>query len=402
MATVGSVLKGIVSGKSVQTLGRAPVGNELGILKVSAVTWGEFRPSECKAMPLGYEPGDCPRPMDGDILISRANTRELVGAPVMVRGDHPQLLLSDKLLKLIPDEEVVDPRYLVRVLRSPAAMAHFFRRAGGSSGSMTNITQADIREAAIHLPTLADQRRIAVVLDLADAIKAKRMEILAQLDRLAQAIFVEMFGNLMAPTARWKHVPVAAFVAGFESGKSVAADDEEDAHSPYRVLKVSAVTSLEFKPLESKAAPPLHKPKASHFVRAGDLLFSRANTTELIGATAYVFDTPENVLLPDKLWRFVWHQTPRATPHFVNYLFRQSKFRAEISRRASGSSGSMKNISQDKVLTICVALPPAEMQQRFAERIEKIELLRRLEQSGNQRWHEFFSSLQQRAFRGEF
>lgn len=141
--TVGAVLTGIVSGKSVQTLDRPAQGSEFGILKVSAVTWGEFRPYENKAMPPEYNPGACPRPMDGDILISRANTRELVGAPVMVHGNHPQLLLSDKLLKLIPNESVVDRRYLVRALRTPAASSHFFNCAGGSSGSMTNITQSD-------------------------------------------------------------------------------------------------------------------------------------------------------------------------------------------------------------------------------------------------------------------
>jgi type I restriction enzyme S subunit len=54
MSTVGAILKGISAGKSVQTLDRPAVGNELAILKVSAVTWGEFRPHESKAMPANY------------------------------------------------------------------------------------------------------------------------------------------------------------------------------------------------------------------------------------------------------------------------------------------------------------------------------------------------------------
>ncbi|MDZ4161488.1 MAG: restriction endonuclease subunit S, partial [Burkholderiales bacterium] len=195
LTTVGAVLKQIVSGKSVQTKERPAQPGEFGILKVSAVTWGTFRPNENKAMPKDYNPGNCPRPMDGDILISRANTRELVGAPVMVQGDHPHLLLSDKLLKLIPDESVVCRRYLVRALRAPDAAQHFFQCAGGSSGSMTNITQGDIRAAPIPLPPLPEQRRIAAILDQADALRAKRREALAQLDRLTQAIFVEMFGD---------------------------------------------------------------------------------------------------------------------------------------------------------------------------------------------------------------
>jgi restriction endonuclease S subunit len=203
MTTVGAILKGIVAGKSVQTLDRPAVGNELAILKVSAVTWGEFRPQESKAMPANYNPGDCPRAMDGDILISRANTRELVGAPVMVRGDHPQLLLSDKLLKLIPDEDTVDRKYLVRALRAPAAASHFAKCAGGTSGSMTNITQDNIRSAPIFLPPISQQRRIAAILDQADALRAQRRHALAELDRLAQAVFVEMFGDPVSGSNRW-------------------------------------------------------------------------------------------------------------------------------------------------------------------------------------------------------
>ena len=191
LTTVGSVLRGIVSGKSVQTLERPAQDNELGILKVSAVTWGAFRPNENKALPPSYDPKDCPRPMDGDILISRANTRELVGAPVMVHGDYPHLLLSDKLLKLIPDETAVDARYLVRALRSPSASAHFFQCAGGSSGSMTNITQSDIRSAPIYLPPLEEQRRIASI----EALQATHRRALAALDALFASLQQRAFAG---------------------------------------------------------------------------------------------------------------------------------------------------------------------------------------------------------------
>lgn len=210
-----------------------------------------------------------------------------------------------------------------------------------------------------------------------------------------------MLGDLFSHSSLWAAVPVSEFVAGFESGKSVAAENEDDTDSIYRVLKISAVTSLEFKSAESKAAPIDHKPQRTHFVRTGDLLFSRANTSELIGATAYVDDVPQNFLLPDKLWRFVWHEKPRANLHFVNYLFRQKKFRAEIAGRASGSSGSMKNISQEKVLSIRVGLPPLDLQGQFAERIEKIRGIKAEQVTGMGKLDCLFTALQHRAFRGE-
>lgn len=201
--TVGAVLERIDAGRSLKTLERPAGLGELGILKVSAVTWGDFRPNENKAMPLGYEPGACPRAMNGDILISRANTRELVGAPVMVKGDHPNLLLSDKTLKLVPNVALVEPSYLVRALRAPAASKHFAKCAGGTSGSMTNITQSDIRAAPLWLPSLSEQRRIAALLDKADALRAKRREAIAKLDQLLQSVFLDSFGHPLANEKSW-------------------------------------------------------------------------------------------------------------------------------------------------------------------------------------------------------
>jgi len=263
------------------------------------------------------------------------------------------------------------------------------------------VNKSKFEQLEIPVPSLSEQRRIAAILDQADALRAKRKEALTQLDSLTQSIFIEMFGDPMTQSSQWQSQPISNFVAGFESGKSVAAEDENDSASSFRVLKVSAVTSLEYKPQESKAAPVDYMPKQSYFVKNGDLLFSRANTTDLIGATAYVSCTPPNLLLSDKLWRFVWHEIPRAEPLFVNYLFRQPRFRAEIGRRASGTSGSMKNISQNKVLSISVGFPPLEFQRTFANLVTIIDELKTAHRTALIELDALFASLQHRAFRGE-
>ena len=263
------------------------------------------------------------------------------------------------------------------------------------------LTKAGASGILIPMPSLPEQRRIAAILDQADALRAKRREALAQLDSLTQSIFIEMFGDPVVNDRAWPLVAVSDFVAGFESGKSIVADDEDESDSPYRVLKISAVTSLEYKPEQSKAIPSDYTPPASHIVRKGDLLFSRANTTELIGATAYVNETPDNLLLPDKLWRFVWFQKPRAAPLYVRHLFQQSKFRHEIGMRASGSSGSMQNISQPKVLSIQVGHPPFNLQQTFSTRVETIEALKSSHRAALTALDTLFASLQHRAFQGE-
>lgn len=304
----------------------------------------------------------------GDVLVS--TVRPNLNGVARVSQELDGATASTGFCVIRPRADLLDSNYLFHWVKTPQFVAEMVMQATGAS--YPAVSDRIVLSSQIPLPPLPEQGRIAALLDKADKLRAKRREALVGLDRLAQSIFVEMFGDPMSPAGPWEPVPIAHFVAGFESGKSVAADDEDDVTSPYRILKVSAVTSLEFMPDESKAAPPDHVPQDSHFVRSGDLLFSRANTAELIGATAFVSKARQNLLLPDKLWRFVWHKEPKATPQFVNYLFRQRKFRSEISRRASGSSGSMKNISQDKVLSIEVSLPPMPLQELFSQRVAKI------------------------------
>lgn len=297
----------------------------------------------------------------------------------------------------IPKQDLVHPEFLFWWLRYNRP----FLEGLGNGATFKEVSKAIVSRVEIALPPLPEQRRIAAILDQAETLRTRRRAALAQLDNLTQSIFLDMFGDPVANDRGWPRTKIDSFVAGFESGKSLVADDEDDSTSAFRVLKVSAVTSLEYKPDQSKALPSGYVPPTSHIVRACDLLFSRANTTDLIGATAFVDQTPDNLLLPDKLWRFVWHHPPRTTPLYVRQLFRQPKFRQEIGQRASGTSGSMKNISQGKVLSIEVGQPPLPLQQTFATRIQAIEALKAKHRAALTELDALFASLQHRAFSGE-
>lgn len=335
---------------------------------------------------------DVPKP--GDLMISAVGT---LGACYVVQPSDRFYYKDASVLRFSPKQPVCS-----RFIQHAFGTNHILDQVHAGSGSTVGTyTISRANETRIPLPPLAEQRRIAEVLDRAEALRAKRRAALAQLDSLTQSLFLDLFGDPMANERKWPVHAVNDFVAGFESGKSIVADDEDDTKSPYRVLKVSAVTSLEFRPEQSKPMPPDYEPPQSHIVRPGDLLFSRANTSELIGATAYVSTTPPNLLLPDKLWRFVWHKAAKANPHFVRILFQQPKFRQEISQRASGTSGSMKNISQDKVLTIRTGLPPLPLQHEFARRVTAVEALKTAHRASLAELDALFATLQHRAFRGE-
>lgn len=97
---LGTLVEKSGAGWSPSCEGHARVGDSWGVLKVSAVSWGEFLPDENKALPKTLEPRlDCVVE-SGDFLITRANTDELVARSVVVENCPPNLMLSDKIVRL--------------------------------------------------------------------------------------------------------------------------------------------------------------------------------------------------------------------------------------------------------------------------------------------------------------
>ena len=197
---LGDVLLCIEAGKSFQTGEIQACENELGVLKVSAVTWSSFKPDEAKVV-NDYEPESHHRVCNGDLLISRANTKELVGAAVLVNKDYPLRLLSDKTLRLVVDPEQADKLYLLHSLRSSPARKHIEHFATGTSDSMRNISQGVIKSTPIRLPDLNTQRRIAGYFytknKSADDASIAIQEQLIEIKRLASSLLRQAFSGAL-------------------------------------------------------------------------------------------------------------------------------------------------------------------------------------------------------------
>jgi type I restriction enzyme, S subunit len=197
---LGDVLLGIQAGKSFQTAEVLARPDEFGVLKVSAVTWTKFQADEAKALAGQYVPAESHKVRKGDFLISRANTKEFVGAVVLVDRDYPLRLLSDKTLRLVIDENNADKEFLLYALRAPNARNHIEHFATGTSDSMRNIAQGVIAAIPISLPTLNRQRQIAIRLkaQLAEVETARQVALVQLSDtrllrtRLLKQFFAEL------------------------------------------------------------------------------------------------------------------------------------------------------------------------------------------------------------------
>ena len=147
---LGELLCGIASGNSVRCEERPPSAGENGVLKVSAVTWGEFAPKESKTLPRHFKPPPKAKVRKGDLLISRSNTRQLVGSVVLVAETPDNMYLSDKVLRLEVDGG--DKSWLLWYLRSPQGRVQLEARASGTQASMKNISQKKLREVLVPYP----------------------------------------------------------------------------------------------------------------------------------------------------------------------------------------------------------------------------------------------------------
>ena len=306
-------------------------------------------------------------------------------------------LYTNEAIAALPirDPSRLLPEYLAHYLEFTDLTAGTDRAAMGNTLNLPKLRAIDVP-----LPPLPEQRRIASILDEASDLRAIRARSLEHLSRLVDSDFEARFGNVLSEDRGWRIGHVGDLVTSFSSGRSIVGVEGVEA-SKYRVLKISAVTKGSFAPTETKALPPGYEPPEQHLVRQGDLLISRANTRELVGATAMVREPVSNLALPDKLWRFNWREGEGSPSSYVWRAFSRPEFRKALSDIATGSGGSMKNISQSAVLGMRLAIPPRNIRDEYQGVLEEFDSLRRRAEIDLAMLDELFASLQHRAFRGE-
>ncbi len=274
---------------------------------------------------------------------------------------------STELVPLLPDTSRLDRGYLFHWVRRQAVIDMLMAKNTGAR--MPRADMSVLLDMPIPLPALEEQRRIVGLLDRAAEIRRRAEAARAKARAIIPALFLDMFGDPATNPRGWATQRLGDVIARISGGKNIEAGNGS---SPYRILKVSAVTSGYFRPKESKPAPEGYQPLPDHRIRKGDFLFSRANTSELVGAVAIVENDPGDLLLPDKIWRIEW-RSDTVKPRFAYSLLRSAEIRRIFAQIASGTSGSMKNISQAKLVAIKVPIPPLPLQTAFAEQAQRLE-----------------------------
>jgi type I restriction enzyme S subunit len=174
----------------------------------------------------------------------------------------------------------------------------------------------------------------------------------------------------------WGEQPLSSLIAKLESGVSVNAEDRACGADEIGVLKTSCVNGGRFEPRENKVVL-----KRSEILRAelnprkGSILVSRMNTFDLVGENAYVDRDYSNLFVPDRLWQTVLRSDDTTSAKWLSFVIRSPLFRHSVSNAATGTSGSMKNISQWSYLAIQVRVPPLPEQRKIARILTAVDSL---------------------------
>ena len=294
------------------------------------------------------------------------------------------------------DSQQLNPRFLR--LYFDSLVAELTKQARGVA--QLNINLGILRSLSVPLPSMAEQRRIAAILDQAETLRTQRRAALAQLDSLTQSIFLDMFGD--PERFEWPLALLGDIVDEDNGSIRTGPFGSQLLHSEFvdegiAVLGIDNAVANEFRWGERRYVTPAKYQQLKRYtVRPGDVLITIMGTC---GRCAVVPDDIP-VAINTKHLCCISVDRQRMTPIFLHTYFLQHPIaRKYLEQTAKGAIMSGLNLGIIKAMPIPV--PPLPLQQTFATRIQAIEALKATHRAALSQLDALFASLQQRAFAGQ-
>lgn len=301
----------------------------------------------------------------GDLLLCKINPRiNRVWMVSECEDGRPQLASTEYLVLRVADTTLA--RYLMWYLRGPKFRSWIELAVEGATGSHTRAKSRPILDQLIPVPPLAEQSRLVAAIEeqtsrLDDALRSVTSA-QARLPKMRRAVLA------VAQTGGEKR-ELGEVVDDIEAGRSFRTDGRRAGPEEWAVIKVSAMTWGRFLEQENKALPHGTKFDGRFEIKPGDVLLSRANTSEYVGATVHVEKCRPRLLLSDKSMRL--HPAAGVDARWLTHALNSPDLRQQMSLVATGTSDSMRNISQEKVKQLQLLVPSLDDQVRLAEEVER-------------------------------
>ena len=291
----------------------------------------------------------------------------------------------------------VHPGYLRHVLVGDPFHAQFMSTVSGVGGSLLRARPAHVARISIPLPPLPEQRRIAEILDKADALRAKRCAALDQLGTLTQSIFLDMFGNPATNPKGWPVDPLGDLMSevyryptyyGIRYVEKGVPEIRGELLNEDGTIVTDATALRYISPETSKRFPRT-------VLAEGDLVMSVRGT---VGKTAVVPAALAGANMTANLLRLAPDRN-RAHPTYVWHFMQTEWFRSQLANACSNTT--IQTIKAPDLKRIGVIRPPIDYQRDFNRILSFIQAQKTVMTAGMAGLDSLFVSTQHRAFRGE-
>ncbi|MFM9950426.1 MAG: restriction endonuclease subunit S [Saprospiraceae bacterium] len=327
----------------------------------------------------------------GDILLPMIGT---IGNPIIVSEDP---IFAIKNICLIKHSSKILNNFLIYILKSSLFDNQLLNQSRG--GTQKFISLGDIRSFQIPLPPLPIQRRIAEILDAADALKCKDQQLLKKYDELAQAIFMDMFGDPVKNEKGWKKNSLKNITSKIGSGATPTGGKTAYKTEGISLIRSMNVYDFSFKRKDLAFIDDVQAAKLNNVeVMSKDVLFN------ITGASVCRCTIVPDKLLPARVNQHVAiirAKTGMLNPIFLNHLLVSNSIKTKLLGVGSGGGAVMEAITKDQLEQFEIIVPPIMLQNEFEQKINNVFKQKELDINIIAKSEFLFQTLLQKAFKGE-
>lgn len=339
---------------------------------------------------------------DGDLVIASSGISFDEDGLLRTRGAfveaaHLPLCLNTSTIRFKDLEDVSDLRFLRFWLDSLEFRSQITRLVTGSA--QQNFGPSHLKSLQISLPPIAEQKRIAAILDKAEELRGLRRKALEQLDAIAQSIFLKMFSDLNLPERTIGELLESGSLLLHKDGNHGSLYPRADDFSNEGIPFLSAKSVTDDGLIDTTLIEYLREEKAEKlkigWLTKGDVLLAHNAS---VGKVALYDGRFERALIGTSLTAF--RPNPKnLESHYLTAVLQSTRFQQQLMKNMGQTTRNQVPITAQRGLRIVE--PPLLLQQEFARRIEAIEQLKTAHRKSIAQLDALFASLQHRAFRGE-
>ena len=367
MATIKSVSTLLVDGDWIESKDQSLEG--IRLIQTGNIGIGEYLDKTNRAKYISEETLErlnCTELMSGDILISRLP--DPIGRACRVPNNIGRAItaVDCTIIRLNPDK--CDAEYFVQYTQSKMYQNRLSQFFAGST--RTRISRKNLEQVEIPLPSIAEQRHIALTLGKVDNLIALRREQLAKLDELVKARFVEMFGDMLLNPMGWKAVQLedlADVVSGITKGRKVksqvltevpymAVSNVKDGYIDWTTVKTIMATQQEIE---------------QYRLLPNDVLMTEGGDPDKVGRGAVIKKPLENSIHQNHIFRVRLECSKILPAFFAEYLQHQKAKRYFLGCAKQTTGIASINMKQLRALPVLV--PPLELQEKFTTFVEQTD-----------------------------